>query len=101
MVARNTPSMILGSAWLILLCWCSVWCVVDAYSTSRLNFERYLPEDDSSDNGSYDTKKSKKGYYDYYGAKGSKSAYYSKSDKKSKDCKSAKKKSNDNGYYDQ
>jgi len=103
MVDRGAPSMIMCSAGFTLLCWCSAWSVVNAYSTSSFNYERYLPEDDSSDNDSYYsyyTKKSKKGYYQYYGAKGSKGSHYTKSDKKRKDCKSAKKKGNYYGYYD-
>jgi len=92
--------MVVGSALIILFCW-GTTSSVDAFETSTINYERYLPEDEASYYYSnYYSKNSKKdkGYYDYYGAKGSKSGpYYNKSDKKDKDCKSFKKSKKD--YY--
>jgi len=107
--------MVVGSALIVLFCW-GTTSSVDAFETSTINYERYLPEDEASYYYSnYYSKNSKKdkGYYDYYGAKGSKSGlyyneyygakgsksgpYYNKSDKKDKDCKSFKKSKKD--YY--
>lgn len=98
MVSRITPSMIVGSAGLVLisLC-CSAWSVDAHQTTSNFDYERFLPEEEVD----YRDLKSKKGKsYDYYGSKGSyygSKSYYTKSDKK---CKSAKKKKNYYGYYD-